>query len=223
MSYKKVIVVFVLTTIIVICLLMSFSYAYYVGTGNQGTSFTATTSEDAPKVIFAESSNINMTIGLPILSSNVDTQAEKSDFTITYGTELSGKSIAIKIDICDITIDPMLKDSSFKYQLLKNGTSIVTGNFGNVSGDTVTLMGLTNTNISTYPSTDNYQLRIWLEEICSDLTDVTTCSDYSAWNSAYTSGEETYPYNSVNSTKYGQNRMMNKTFKGKIKVTSAIR
>ena len=204
---------------------MSFSYAYYVASTNENTSFNTTTisSSEVPSIVFSQSQNINTTIGVPILSADVATKAPKNIFTVTVGNNLSSAEVSIKISLTNIIIDNILKDSSFKWQLLQNDTQIASGNFTSITGNTLTLKNFSKLNVSSYPTTFTYELRIWLEEICSSATDLTTCSDYSAWQSAYNSGTETYPYNSPNSTVYGQSRLMNKKLSAVIEVASAVK
>lgn len=223
MEFKKLMIIFGITTTIIVGLLLSFSYAYYVASNPNDTSFSSSTSNEDLSLVFAQSQNINTTIGIPILASEVADKATKNIFNLTLGSNLSTHTVAVKVSLSNIVIDNNLKDASFKWQLLKNGSSVASGDFASVTGNVMDLTSLTTLNVGSYPATINYELRVWLEEICSNVTDITSCSDYSAWQSAYTAGTESYPYNSLNSTVYGQNRMMGKGFSAKIEVTSAIK
>lgn len=222
MEFKKLMTIFIITVAIIFALIITLSYGYYVASSQEDTRFNVKTNETV-SVVYAQGQKINTTIATPILASEVSEKASKSIFTVTVNENFTGHKLALQVNLTNITIDSNLKDSNFKWQLLLNGTEVKSGNFANLSGNTLELYPLTNQTITAYPTTYNFEFRIYLQEICTDITDVTTCSDYSAWNTAHSSGQETEPYNSPNSTKYGQSRMMGKSISGKIEVVSIIK
>ncbi len=222
MEFKKLMTIFFVTVTIIFALILMLSYGYYVASSKEATKFNVNTS-DSVAVVYSQGQNISTSIGQPILTSEISTKASKSIFTVTVPTTLSGHKLALQINLTNISIDDALKDSHFKWQLLLNGSEIRSGSFVNLTGNTLELYPLTTQSINTYPATYNYELRIYLEEICTDLTDITTCSDYSAWQTAYNNKTETYQYNDPNSNKYGQSRMMGKKINGKIEVISVIK
>ena len=86
------------------------SYGYYAYT-SANTLFTANTITTLPTVTYAQSSNLNETVGVPIAEANYVTEASKTQFTITYNSNLSDYDIAVKISLTSITIDSALKKS----------------------------------------------------------------------------------------------------------------
>lgn len=73
----------------------------------------------------------------------------------------------------DITIDEKLKNSSFKWQLLKDETSVAIGDFASI-GNSTTIDLYTTSLVLNATDADNYELRVWLHEtgeVQNDLMD----------------------------------------------------
>lgn len=194
MKFKHMLFVLTVTTSIIFACMLGSSYAYY--TLSNGTTVTATTGEfDANvSVVFSESEYINLKTGVPINSKDVDKYASASKFTlIPDATKLRGYDVAVKIAISNITIDPGLGISDFKYDLKCNdGSSTTTIKSGTGVDFTSTELeiGTLSTQNSTFnvSKTYNCALRLWLQET-GDI----------------------------------QNVLMNKSFSGLIKVNSVYR
>lgn len=142
------------------------SYGYYAYT-SANTLFNVSTIKSLPTVTYAQSSNLNETVGIPINENNYATNASKSQFTITYGSNLSGYDVAIKISLTNITIDSALKNSYFRYKLVRGGTVIASGNFSSV-GSSLVLKGAEKKSITSYPTVENYILYIYLADSGSE-------------------------------------------------------
>ena len=142
------------------------SYGYYAYT-SANTLFNVSTIKSLPTVTYAQSSNLNETVGIPINEDNYATDASKSQFTITYGSNLSGYDVAIKISLTNITIDSALKNSYFRYKLVRGSTVIASGNFSSV-GSSLVLKGAEKKSITTYPTVENYILYIYLADSGSE-------------------------------------------------------
>lgn len=142
------------------------SYGYYAYT-SANTLFNVSTIKALPTITYAQSSNLNETVGIPINENNYATNASKSQFTITYGSNLSGYDVAIKISLTNITIDSALKNSYFRYKLVRGGTVIASGNFSSV-GSSLVLKGAEKKSITSYPTVENYILYIYLADSGSE-------------------------------------------------------
>lgn len=142
------------------------SYGYYAYT-SANTLFNVSTIKSLPTVTYAQSSNLNETVGIPINEDNYATDASKSQFTITYGSNLSGYDVAIKISLTNITIDSALKNSYFRYKLVRGSTVIASGSFSSV-GSSLVLKGAEKKSITTYPTVENYILYIYLADSGSE-------------------------------------------------------
>ena len=142
------------------------SYGYYAYT-SANTLFNVSTIKSLPTVTYAQSSNLNETVGIPINENSYATNASKSQFTITYGSNLSGYDVAIKISLTNITIDSALKNSYFRYKLVRGGTVIASGNFSSV-GSSLVLKGAEKKSITSYPTVENYILYIYLADSGSE-------------------------------------------------------
>ena len=142
------------------------SYGYYAYT-SANTLFNVSTIKSLPTVTYAQSSNLNETVGIPINEDNYATDASKSQFTITYGSNLSGYDVAIKISLTNITIDSALKNSYFRYKLVRGSTVIASGNFSSV-GSSLVLKGAEKKSITSYPTVENYILYIYVADSGSE-------------------------------------------------------
>ena len=169
-TFKRLLIILSFAVTVLIVILLGTSYAWYTF-DNAVTSFNnvQTFSDNIDTaVVFTNSSNIGTTVGIPILASDVEERSEKTIFTVTPSTTLSGREVAFQISLIDLKIDSALTGvSSLKYSLLQTvdgtTTTIKSGNFSGVTADSLIL------STSTVPSanlgkTYSYEFRLWLEE-----------------------------------------------------------
>lgn len=169
-TFKRLLIILSFAVTVLIVILLGTSYAWYTF-DNAVTSFNnvQTFSDNIDTaVVFTNSSNIGTTVGIPILASDVEERSEKTIFTVTPSTTLSGREVAFQISLIDLKIDSALTGvSSLKYSLLQTvdgtTTTIKSGNFSGVTADSLILV------TTTVPSanlgkTYSYEFRLWLEE-----------------------------------------------------------
>lgn len=142
------------------------SYGYYAYT-SANTLFNVSTIKALPTATYAQSSNLNETVGMPINEDNYATEASKSQFTITYGSNLSGYDVALKFSLTNITIDSALKNTYFRYKLVRGSTVIASGNFSTV-GSSLVLKDTEKITITSYPTVENYTLYIYIADSGAD-------------------------------------------------------
>lgn len=159
---------FVVTAVII--MLLSTSYAWYQF-DNAVTSFNSVKTYDGNidlSVVFTNTSNINTTVGIPLLESEVSEYSNKNTFTITPSSStVAGRQVAYQISLVDIEIDSELtKDNTLRYQLLENINGVETivkeGDFGGFAGDNLILKNMTE--ITELDTTYSYEFRIWLDD-----------------------------------------------------------
>ena len=169
-TFKRLLIILSFAVTVLIVILLGTSYAWYTF-DNAVTSFNnvQTFSDNIDTaVVFTNSSNIGTTVGIPILALYVEECSEKTIFTVTPSTTLSGREVAFQISLIDLKIDSALTGvSSLKYSLLQTvdgtTTTIKSGNFSGVTADSLILV------TTTVPSanlgkTYSYEFRLWLEE-----------------------------------------------------------
>ena len=162
MNFKRVIMILNVVTIVLIISLLGFSYAWYVASNVSTKININTPNSNIIKTDFATTEYINNTIGVPILASEVATKADKNMFTIIAQDTMTKKA-DYNIYIDEIVMDDALKTSDFKWELLKNNTSVANGDFSSIGNNT--RINLYTTNLTLGATTpDSYELRIWLEE-----------------------------------------------------------
>lgn len=175
MKFRNLIFVLAIAFSAIFIGMLGTSYAYYVATGGTTLNVTTGNVDVGVAVVFNQSQYININTGVPISSSDVDTLASSSVFTLTPdSTILSGADVAVTIGIVDISIDNDLKVADFKYKLsCNNGTSSTTLISGDGTSFTDTVLssgylklGTLSTSDSTLDITKTYTctLRVWLEE-----------------------------------------------------------
>ena len=154
-------------------MLLGTSYAWYqfdnaVTTFSNVQTYSGNNDLD---VIFTNDENINTTVGLPFTPEQVDFYSSKTKFTLT--TPLTPKkTIAFQISIINLNIAPELTVvTDLKYSLIQTigsetPTTVASGNFKDVSEDTLVLMPMTK--ITNYGTTYYYEFRLWLEESGGD-------------------------------------------------------
>lgn len=169
-TFKRLLIILSFAVTVLIVVLLGTSYAWYTF-DNAVTSFNnvQTFSDNIDTaVVFTNSSNIGTTVGIPILASDVEERSEKTTFTVTPSTTLSGREVAFQISLIDLKIDSALTGvSSLKYSLLQTvdgtTTTIKSGNFSGVTADSL-ILSTTTVPSANLGKTYSYEFRLWLEE-----------------------------------------------------------
>ena len=133
--------------IIVLVLSVSSSFAYYVwkSTSNTVVSLNVCT----PTITFAGGSTINGVDIVPVLTKEEGTI---KDIEVKKNSTCN-RDVTMNLYLELTTFPTELADSSFVYELYKNGTKVTNGNFSNrKEGDTITLLSnqILNTSKDTY-------------------------------------------------------------------------
>lgn len=196
MTLKKLLIILTFAVTAIIMLLLGTSYAWYqfdnaITAINNAQTFDNDLDDLA--IVFTNSDNINTSVGIPILASQVAEYASKTIFTLTpSSSKLSGKEVAFQISLVDLNIDSVLTNSNaLKWSLLEKigtgtQTQIASGNFYNFTDTSLVLKEMTE--IETLGVTYSYEFRLWLEDSGGD-----------------------------------QNSLMGKSVSGKIKISSIAR
>ena len=169
-TFKRLLIILSFAVTVLIVILLGTSYAWYTF-DNAVTSFNnvQTFSDNIDTaVVFTNNANISTTVGIPILSSDVEERSEKTMFTVTPSTTLSGREVAFQISLIDLNIDSALTNvSSLKYSLLQTvdgaTTTIKSGNFSGVTADSL-ILATTTVPSANLGKTYSYEFRLWLEE-----------------------------------------------------------
>ena len=153
-----------ITISIMFGLLLGVSYGWYAYS-NAESNIKATTSKNAPMVVFAQTEYITSTQNLPIYDEDRYKYANKNSFTVTLGENLQEYETGIEISLNDINMSNELKIENYKYELLQNKKVITQGDFSNIGDITsLKLLPMTILEPTDYPSTYMYELYIWLSE-----------------------------------------------------------
>lgn len=169
-TFKRLLIILSFAVTVLIVILLGTSYAWYTF-DNAVTSFNnvQTFSDNIDTaVVFTNSSNIGTTVGIPILASDVEERSEKTTFTVTPSTTLSGREVAFQISLIDLKIDSALTSvNSLKYSLLQTvdgtTTTIKSGNFSGVTADSL-ILATTTVPSANLGKTYSYEFRLWLQE-----------------------------------------------------------
>ena len=199
MKFRSMILVLTIAFSAIFVSMLGTSYAYYVAT--DGTSIEVTTGniDTGVAVVFAQSQYINVYTGVPINASDVNSLASASTFTITPDkTILSDADVAINIGIVELSIDEALIVNDFKYNFVCNDGSTdvinVNGAGTNFTSDVISSGYLKLGTLSTTTNTFNTNS----EYICT----------LRVW---------------LEETGNNQNNLMNKKFRGLIKVNTLFK
>lgn len=164
MELKKIIIILSITTIVAIGILFGTSYAWYAYS-NAETSFVGKTKETTPTVIFSQTEYIYSKITMPINDDDRYNYASKNSFTITIDENLKDYDVGLEVSLREVSMSNELKTESYRYELLQDGVAVASGNFSKIgSADTLSIMPMTKMAPTTYPTTYNYELYIWLSE-----------------------------------------------------------
>lgn len=178
MKFRKLMLVLTFTVSIIFVTVIGATYAYY-NTSSGSIGGTTGNVGNPINVVFNNSDYVDFNVGVPISSSDVETKASKTTFTLTPNNAIiNDYDISADIMLSNIDIDNALKVSDFKYRLIC--THSVTGNSQTFNGtgsslnsNSYTIASLSTTNtgndifyIDTNANSQNYSctLYLWLEE-----------------------------------------------------------
>jgi len=201
MEFRKMIFVLAIAFSAIFVSMIGTSYAYYLASDGVPISVTTSEIDSGIAVVFQQSQYINTYTGIPIDADSVDTLASKSVFTITPDSEiLTGAEVAINIGIVDLHIDNALVINDFKYKFICNdGTR-----------DVMTKNGV-GTDFTQDVINSNY-LKLGTLDTVNETFNV---------NNTYTCTLRIWLQN--NTSVENQNDLMNKQFRGLIKVNTLFR
>lgn len=127
MKFRSLIFVLTIAFSVIFVSMLGTSYAYYIAT--DGTQINVTTSniDLGIAIVFEESQYINLNTGIPINETDVNTLASISQFTINPDSSvLVDTEVSINIGLVDIYIDDALVVRDFRYKITCNdGTNDV--------------------------------------------------------------------------------------------------
>ncbi len=168
MEFKKIMVILGITAIVSISLLFGASYAWYAYS-NAESNIEGKTKTTAPTVIFAQTEYLQSRETMPIDDNDRYNYGSNNSFTITLGEDLVDYQTGIEVSLKNIAMANELKIENYKYELLQNGVTVASGNFGSIgSAKEMILMPMTVLNPISYPGTYNYELYIWLSDDGTD-------------------------------------------------------
>ena len=159
---KKHSSLYISIAIIVISITFVVSYAYMIAKiiGNEDANNTKV-STGTLEVSFTTSSYIKENDMPLINAADVAKSAVHTDFSISHSKN-SNVATKYNLYLTELTISDNFKSKYFKWELLKNGTTLYSGNFTNaITGEDYLLTSSPQT--LEVSKTDNYILRIWLE------------------------------------------------------------
>ena len=159
---KKHSILYISIAIIVISITFVVSYAYMIAKviGNEDANNTKV-STGTLEVSFTTSSYIKENDMQLIDAADVAKSAVHTDFSISH-TENSNVATKYNLYLTELTISDNFKSKYFKWELLKNGTTLYSGNFINATTGEDYLLTATPQTLEV-SKTDSYILRVWLE------------------------------------------------------------
>lgn len=199
MKFRNLIFVLTIAFSAIFLGMIGTSYAYYVATGGADINVTTGNIYTDIAVVFSQSEYINVNTGVPIEASEVDNLASKSVFTITPNLDvLTNEGTAINISLVDIMIDEKLRITDFKYKLSCNdGITSRDLSIGTGKNFTDEVISSGRLNLGSL-NTDDQTL---------DINKTYTCT-LRVW---------------IEETNENQNDLMNKKFRGLIKVNTLFK
>lgn len=199
MKFRSMILVLTIAFSAIFASMLGTSYAYYVATDGTRLEITTGNIDTGVAVVFEQSQYINVNTGVPINSSMVNTYASASTFTLTPDVNiLSEAEVAINIGIVDLSIDDALIVDDFKYRFLcNNGSRDVISVNGTGTDFTNDVISSEYFKLATLSTTNN----------TFDVSDTYNCS-LKIW---------------IEETGENQNALMNKKFRGLIKVNTLFK
>jgi hypothetical protein len=168
MEFKKLLILLSITITVMFGLTLGATYSWYAYS-NAESFIGASTIDEAPTVVFAQTEYIASTKIMPIYDEDRYRYATKNSFTITLGENLQEYDTGLEIILNNINISEELKIENYKYELQQDKQTIISGNFSNIGDNqTIKLFPMTLMEPSTYPTTYVYELYIWLSEDGTD-------------------------------------------------------
>ena len=153
-----------ITVSIMFGVLLGVSYGWYAYSNAQSL-ISASTVDEVPTVVFAQTEFITSTQIMPIYDEDRYRYATKNSFTVTLGENLQDYETGLEIVLNNINIAEELKIQNYKYELLQNKITVKSGNFSTLgTSTTIELLPMTVLTPETYPTTYAYELYIWLTE-----------------------------------------------------------
>lgn len=125
---------------------------------NTGSEVTVTS--EKINVDYTTTNTISNSVGIPILDSEVSTKADKCTLTVDVTKMTEGYNYRFDLSFKDIVLDSALKISDFKWEVLKNGVSVASGDFSSVSDASYLLYS----EQFSFIQTNSYEVRVWLRE-----------------------------------------------------------
>jgi len=164
MKLGRMTLIVIISVIIVGGLVLGATYAWY--TMNESGSEVEITTSDA-ETLFSETENISFGPALPIPDNLASTKAAKATFSVAAASTVTTYG-EYTVSLDEISMGSALKNSAFKYSLLKNGKEIASGNFASIGSSTT----LDIANVELKPAADNLELRIWISETNGNQNDM---------------------------------------------------
>lgn len=201
MKFRNLIFVLAIAFSVIFASMIGTSYAYYVATDGTGISVTTSNLDPGVAIVFEQSQYINTNMGVPISAEDVDDLASTSVFKIIPDVDvLTGADVAVNIGLVDLYIDDDLIISDFKYRLsCNNGTQDVITNNGDGTDFTENIIS------------DSY-IRLGVLDTVTDTFNV---------NDEYVCTLRVWLQDNPNVN--NQNNLMNKQFRGLIKVNTIFK
>lgn len=125
---------------------------------NTGTNVEITSEEI--HVNYTSTNRISNSVGIPISDSDVNAKADKCTLVVDVEKMMDGYDYLFELSFKDIVIDEALKISDFKWEVLKNGISVATGDFSSLSSTSYLLYS----EVFSFAQVNQYEVRVWLRE-----------------------------------------------------------
>lgn len=125
---------------------------------NTGTNLQITSEEI--RVNYTSTNTIRNSVGIPIVDSDVSTKADKCTLIVDVEKMMEGYNYLFELSFKDIMMDDALKISDFKWEVLKNGISVATGDFSSLSSTSYLLYS----EVFSFVQENQYEVRVWLRD-----------------------------------------------------------
>ncbi len=163
MNTKKKYIILSLAILLVGFGLIGGTFAWY-SYSNAESRVSAKVTKDKPNVIFTQTEYINVSTIMPIKDEDRYNYGTKNSFIITFPESLKNYETFIEMNLVDIKIDEELKINAYKYELLENNVIISSGNFSGLEENTMEISPRRVFHFTNLPTTNNYELIIWLSD-----------------------------------------------------------
>lgn len=199
MKFRNMIFVMTIAFSVIFVSMLGTSYAYYVATDGTSVEVITGNIDTGVAVVFSQSEYINVYTSIPINPNEVNTKASSSTFVLTPDPEvLDGSDVAVNVGITDFYVDNALVVDDFKYRFSCNdGTRDVISNDGDGTLFTEDVIESGYLELGQL-STDNDTFNVYNNYTCT----------LSVW---------------IEESGLNQNMLMNKKFRGLIKVNTLFR